>query len=983
MSEHQQRALYPASLAQQAMWISEKNRHMQDAYHLSYAVAFDGSLRESEMVAACDAAVSRHTILMSAFAEQDSVLQCQRSQRIPEATVADLSNLPPGQLERELEDQIRYNTEHSFDLDNGPLLRMILFKLARSRHVLLIVAHHLIFDGLSVDLLVRDILAIYGPAQRGDGTELTNTRPFSEYAAQQERRIAETLPAARRFWRDRWQEPDEMILPGLKAPVTAVDDGGYVEFVIDARQRSELSQTCRDLGITEFEFLLSSMSALLHRYGNKSPAITIALGLRPPEFQSSVGPFAQELPVVAAVERDMTFSQLAMSLRKDLRELYQYREVPLNRAITGVRPAAMHTAISLSYRPSTPMLELPGLRARVKRMRNSSVRGAVWAFVHAEDAGLRFIMKYSLEAIPRRHAEQIGHHWRNVIRHVTSAPHARLSSFSFLTDSERHQLLAPWPDAAADGARETLFDLFSAQAAERPGAVAVRCGTAQLTYAQLSAAASGLAQRIRCRGADRGSIIAVCAEQPADMLVGLLGVIAHGSAYVLVSQETLRSNEAGYLREKLSLVLTGGTGRDRADLQGLETEAIVARGCVCGGCGTSTSRNPLAEDLACLVAQPGGRLTAFGHRALAGRLLAFREILAAKRGDVWLALSRPASPAFALDLFLPLTAGAQVVFPATEEAGDTGRTLDLIRRHGITRMQATPSVWEALLDGGFDAPDMVALSGGETLHTSLARRLRDSVRRLFNAYAEGGAAIWSTCAEIRPDAKSIGIGRPVPDDHVYLMGEAGQLVPIGSAGEMCIAGHGTALGYPGRPATTAERFLPNPFGPPGSRLCRTGDRARYGDDGVLEFLGSMDRRVKLGPRHVELEMVEARLDAHPAVARCAVAAHGADDGQRSLVAYLVTPTGGRPSHAELDAWLAVRPNRCRCATSSSTPSRSAPTEPWTGPGWRNPRLPARHNSQRQTRRRPATTTWRRSRRSGETCSGLRLSMPEKTFLTTA
>lgn len=905
MSARQEHSSGRASFVQQGIWLNELRTEMHDAYHLPFTLSFDGELDTASILAACTAVLGRHRALAQAFSERDGIACARPAGRAPEVAQSDLSDLPGGQLDAELEDRIRHVIERPFDLRDGPLVRITLFTLGSSRHVLLLVAHHLIFDGLSMEIFTRDLLTAYECAVAGREPALPELGlPAEEYAATEERQVAAILPDAQRFWRGRWEEPRQMLLPGVTRPARPAGAGGQVEFSIDGSARAGLLNVCRDLDITEFDFLLASLHCLLYRYGNDLPVVTIALNLRPAAYNEHIGSFAHELPSAPPVKRSMPFGDFALSLHASLRELYKYRMVPLNRAMPGVPPSGLHTAVSLSYLQVERDLDLPGLKVRVSRIANSWARGALSALVHAEDSALRFMLRYPSRTLSRDDAQRIAGHWRQVIGQLAADPGTRIGAASPLSRAEQDRMLVSWNEPAAAGPSGTVLDLIAGQAARQPGLVAARSGTAEITYGQWQDAADGLAQTIACLGLPRGSVIVIYAGRSIALLTGMLAVLKSGNAFLIADQPAYLTSPA--VRRGIGAVLLESHDLDRPEISGLTAIQLDSRGCACGHCAVPAA-GPRPAEKAYVACTPGPDgtfgLTEYDHRALRNGLCALAGTLAVEPGGSWLPLCSPSSAAGPLVL-LPALSGGQLVLADAEDTENGERLLALIDRHDVTHVQATPSTWQRLLDAGLDHPGLSALSGGDALQVSLARRLRRRVRRLWNAYGTSGAAGWSMCAEVLPDAADMAIGRPAAGTRAYLVDEFGALAPIGSAGELCLAGHGLALGYSRQPAATAARFVANPFGPPGTRMLRTRDRARFRPDGELVLLGRADRRVSLHGQYVELADIEARLGAHPAVTRCLVVSRDGADDDPGLVAYYQSAAAERPSGPELDTWLA-------------------------------------------------------------------------------
>jgi acyl carrier protein len=484
MSASRERRSGRASFVQQGIWLNELRAEMHDAYHLPFALSFDGELDIASILTACTSVLSRHGVLTQAFSEREGIAYAHPAESAPRVARADLSGMPPGQLESELEDQIKRNIRQPFDLHTGPLIRMTLYTLGQSRHVLLLVAHHMIFDGQSLEIFVRDLLQLYGLAVSGCEPALPELQhPAEEYAAAEDRRVAASLAGAQRFWRGRWQEPRQMLLPGVTGPIRPVDAGEQVEFTIEGSSRVKLLNVCHDLDITEFDFLLASLHCLLYRYGNDLPVVTIALGLRPAEYKENIGSFAQELPFALSTQPGTAFSHFVMDLHSHLRGLYPYRMVPLNRAMSGLGPSALHTEVALSYLPVKRHIQLPGLDVHISRMPNSWVRGALSILAHAEDSTLSVIIRYPSRALTRDDAQRIAGHWRRVIEQVTANPHASIGALPFLGAAEREVVRASCNGATAVSRSGAMLDLISERAARQPDLVAARSGTAEISLA--------------------------------------------------------------------------------------------------------------------------------------------------------------------------------------------------------------------------------------------------------------------------------------------------------------------------------------------------------------------------------------------------------------------------------------------------------------------------------------------------------------------
>jgi amino acid adenylation domain-containing protein len=451
-----------------------------------------------------------------------------------------------------------------------------------------------------------------------------------------------------------------------------------------------------------------------------------------------------------------------------------------------------------------------------------------------------------------------------VLTHIASAPGTALAELPLLDQEESDSLLIHGSGAVVDHPLRTVPQLFAEQAARTPDAIAVIHADRQLTYAQLDAAAERLAGRLRGRGIGSGALVAVRASRTERLLVGLLGVLKAGAAYVPL--------DPGYPAERLDFI----TGDSCAvlELGDAELSAVTED---TGEPDETATAPPAAvpSDLAYVIYTSGSTGRPKGvqieHGSLVNLLLAMRDLLDARPGHRWLASASAAFDMSVPELYLPLVTGGTIVMASETQTREGAALRELIARQEVTHMQATPTGWSMLLDAGFDAPGITAITGGEALTLTLAQQLRPKVGRLVNLYGPTETTVWSMADEIGPEADRVTIGHPLANTRVYVLDERLTPVPRGIPGDLYIAGAGLARGYLRRPELDQERFLPDPFGAPGSRMYRTGDRVRRRDDGRLEFLGRVDDQIKLRGYRIELGEIESRLLAVPGVNQAAAA----------------------------------------------------------------------------------------------------------------
>ncbi|MDA0635147.1 amino acid adenylation domain-containing protein, partial [Nonomuraea sp. MCN248] len=836
----------PASFVQQDMWVGER-MGAGLTYHLPLALWFDGELDVSRLLGACAGVVARHPVLATAVAESGDGLRLVPAAE-PVVTLADLPDPSPDALER----LIRQESAREFDLEKGPPARFTLAPAGPGRHLLLFVAHHLVFDGMSKDILVRDLARFYASGSGGA------VEPVS-FAWREPG--PDALAEAREFWAGRWSEPAELVLPGQRRTGRRYGPGEQIDAGLDHELGRAAAKAAAATGASTFEVLLAGVHALLFRYGTENVAVAIDVTTRGPGARDHIGPFVSELPVLSRPDPGQAFRGFVQELRDELRAVYRFRDVPPGRVLGREgRGAAVPVSISYRRREADPVF--PGLAVTVDRMMfGGGARNPLHLqFLDGPD-GLALCVRYDPEAVDRDVAARFADGLRALLRHAADDPGTRLAALDVVPPAQARRMLIEWNDTdVAYPAGATLPGLLAEQVRARPDACAVTFGERSLTYAELDAAVERLAARVRQAGVGRGELVGVHLRRSDLLLVCLLAVHRAGAAYLPLDPD--------HPAERLAMIVADARPRLLLSEAAVPDELsgpvlLVDPGLLTGGDPVPPQpvRPASPGETAYVIYTSGSTGRPKGvevdHGNLANLLLAMRDRLGSAPGDTWLALTSPAFDISALELYLPLVVGGRVVVAPHGAVRQPEALARLVAEQGVTHVQATPSVWRLLLPGSLAG--VTALAGGEALPPGLARELRARCGRVVNVYGPTETTIWSTYGEPGEHGEPVTIGRPLANTRIYLLDAAMRPVPPGVAGELCIGGAGVARGYRGRPARTAERFVPDPFGPPGGRLYRSGDLARYRADGEIEFLGRQDGQVKLLGHRVELGEIEARL----------------------------------------------------------------------------------------------------------------------------
>ncbi|GAA3445992.1 condensation domain-containing protein [Planomonospora venezuelensis] len=399
-----------ASLAQHGMWLTERTGAGGGAaHHMPLAVHLEGPLDEDALRAACAAVAARHPVLASALVEEDGELHLVPGTAGPPFTVQDAAEDDmPAALDKE--------AARPFDLSAGPLVRFTLFRLEAKRHLLLVVAHHAAFDGMSKDLLLHDLAAAYG----GSPLAALETS-YGEAAAAEHDRVAAKLEAAAEFWRSRWNDAGGLLLPGLRRVSLRAAPGDMVDLALGPELGSALGRAAERIGVTRFELLLAAVHTLLHGYGNAPATVSVDVSTRTERTRDHVGAFVNELPVTASP--DGTFAAFARSVRDELRAAYRFREVPVARALGGVSPRASLTPVSLSYRRRGEGPLFPGLGSRVEwTMSGNAVRGTLHLQAVEAPDGITAHLRFDPGCLDRSSCEVVAGHLTALLRAVAALP---------------------------------------------------------------------------------------------------------------------------------------------------------------------------------------------------------------------------------------------------------------------------------------------------------------------------------------------------------------------------------------------------------------------------------------------------------------------------------------------------------------------------------------------------------------------------------
>lgn len=915
--------VFPASFAQQRLWFLHELEPASSAHNLPILLRATGPLDVAALSRALSEIVRRHESLRTTFAlVGGEPMQLIAPEPSFELDLEDLSELAEQAGDEEAKRRAIRETRRPFDLARGSLFRACLWRLSEEEHVLLLNTHHAVADGWSFQVLLTELEALYEAFREGRPSPLPPLPiQYADYAAWQRTwLVGEVLEKKLSHWKKRLAgAPPALDLPTDHPRPRVLRAEGATE---TRSLPSELAESVRRFaqreGATSFMTMLTAFAALLHRYTGRVDIVigSPIAGRSRPELESLIGLFINTLALRVDLSGDPTVRELLGRVREAALDAYAHQDLPFEKLVEDLKPvrdqsrSPLFQVLFLHQKAFIQPFAAGGVRFSPMRVdRGGSGEDLSLFLIEREGEGLTAGLEYKTTLFDAGSMERMLGHYQTLLEGMLAEPQARLSRLPLLRREERERILVSWNQTSAEfPAGKTLHRLFEEQAERTPQNVAALFGHERLTYRELSDRANRLARFLRRMGIGPEALVGVCLERSLDLVVGLLGVLKAGAAYVPL--------DPSYPEERLSFMLEDARATVVLTQKRItQRRAFGAARVVCLDADqeqiwqespASLDERAAPGNLAYVIYTSGStgkpKGVAIAHKS-AGAFLhwaagAFRDselsgVLAATSICFDLSI---------FELFTPLLSGGTVILaenalalPGLPTAGE------------VTLVNTVPSVMAELTRTG-EVPSSVKTVNlaGEALPRALVERIyaQPGIERVFNLYGPTEATTYSTVSRVEKGQSSPpAIGRPIANTRVYLVDSNFQPVPIGVPGELYIGGAGLARGYLGRPELTAERFLPDPFGAEGDRLYRTGDVARYRADGEIEFLGRGDHQVKIRGFRIELGEIEEALAAHPSAKEVVVVAREDAPGEKRLVAYLVFEKGADPGAGELRDFL--------------------------------------------------------------------------------
>jgi amino acid adenylation domain-containing protein len=908
---------FPASRSQQGLWFLDMLSPGEPTFHIAYAVSLDGPLDASALQRALDAAVARHAALRTSIFASDGM---------PEQDVADAGavvieriDLPEAvdsdERTQQAESIAAARARQPFDLAAGPLIRGTLIRTGPDRHLFVLVMHHIITDGTSMQIVMEELSASYRAELTGVPASLPPLRmSYSDYAVwQRDWMSGEELERQLSYWREQLKgAPRVLALPTDRPrPARGSSCGARASVTVDDTTITGLTEVAQAANATMFMAFLAGFVVVLSRYARQHDLVvsTQAIGRTRTELDPIVGLFANTVLLRTSLAGNPSFAELLGRIRDTTADALSHQRLPFEKLVDDLvlDRSLAHSPLAqvqFAHRPfAPPGLDLPGVTSNCRMLSTETAKLDLDMYVDSppgQDTAL--VLDYSTDLFDPPWAYQFLRCVAHLLKHAAQAPGTPVADLPMLSAAELDELIVGRNRQPSPGGSGGLSPRASTAGGDdgvdirnllRASPSRVIDGSEDLPMSEVCDRAARLARTLANRGVGTETLVGICVERGVGMLTAMLAVWWAGGAYVPLDpsfpEARLKAMTPG---ASLRIIISDSANCDlalsvagRAEVIRLDDPAMAAA--------PPLPPVPVPDNALAYViwtsgstGQPKG--VGIEHRAVANLVASFGRSLGLGSDDRLVAVTTLSFDIAILELLLPPLCGADLVIATFHEVREPDRLRSLIQRTGATAMQATPQTWRMLdLAGGVPASLRLRLCGGEALPIDLAERLMEPGATLWNVYGPTETTVWSAARVVTSAADAAKIGPPIEHTRVYILDERLMPVPVGVIGEVCLAGRGVARGYYDRPRLTARSFRPDPWSDdPRARMYRTGDLGRWREGVGLELIGRNDHQVKVRGYRIECGEIEAVLRAHPGVRQVTVIT--ADRaGEPELVAYVV------------------------------------------------------------------------------------------------
>ncbi len=895
--------------SQKRLWFIQKIEPDNISYNLVWGIRLSGKVREDVLRAALEAILSRHETLRTVFRSDEgkpyATVKTEGNLVMEALNVEELAPVPGNEALRQM---VTREARKTMNMEQGPLFRVLLIRVSENDCLLATIIHHIIADGWSFGVFLRDLIQIYGALVEGRACALPELScQYLDYAVwQQGRESSPNKEEHKRYWREKLRGPLPILeMPSdYPRPAEFRYEGALEPIHLSSTLTASLKTLSSDAGVTLFMTLLTVFKVLLARYSGQTDIIVgIPVANRNHvESENLIGCFLNVLAIRVDLSDNPSFQELLGRVQKAMMEAFAHSDLPFEEVIEVAQPVRdlnHHPLYQIMFAfQNFPMLEetAADVQFDLEFLDRGIAQYDLSLYMWEAGSEIMGVVEYSTELFEASTPRRMVGHFLELLQGVVANPSEKVGFLPFLTDEDR-RLQRDWNATGRDFQRDArAVDLFELQARRTPEALAVSCGGKTVCYSELADRVLGFARYLRSVGVGPGTRVGIFLERSERMVEAILAIHKAGGAYVPLDPAFPRTR-LDYILQDAGLDVVLAEKKLESDLPECGRARVIFMD---GDWNREAPEIPPAKangkDPAYVIYTSGSTGKPKGvvvpHSAITNFLESMRIEPGLSSKDVLLAVTTLSFDISVLELLLPLVSGAAVAIAERKSISDGKALADLLKETGATVMQATPVTWRILLEAGWQkANGLKALCGGEALSRDLANRILATGAELWNLYGPTETTVWSAACRVEPGQETPPIGFPIANTQFHVLDGKGIPLPIGIPGELWVGGEGLALGYLGKEEMTRERFVSETEGeiPEGTgRLYRTGDLVKRRADGKLDFLGRLDQQVKVRGFRIELEEIESELIAHPSVEQAAVAVREvAPGGDMRLVAYVV------------------------------------------------------------------------------------------------